>query len=151
MMKTEITFIAAFFLLMTQLMVTTARPRFSRRIVRMKGNTMEETPTVILTRPIPSKESHKDEESTSRVLAKLLSLDDVNTSDRKQKPDAFSAALAKSSYEPKFHPDDKTKKTKQGKIRVRRQRCYPPFWKCSLQPTGSSRKRVLPQRGNKNL
>ena len=120
-------------------------------LMALLTDSFQETPTVILTRPIPSKESHKDEESTSLVLAKLLSLDDVNTSDRKQKPGAFSAALAKSSYEPKFHPDDKTKKTKQGKIRVRRQRCYPPFFQCSLQPTGSSRKRVLPQRGNKNL
>lgn len=108
---------------------------------------MEETPIVILSRPIPSKESHRDEESTSRVLAKLLSLDDVDTSNRKQKPDAFSAALAKSTYEAKLHPDDNTKKTRQGKKRVRRQRCYPPFWKCSVQPaTSSSRKQVLPQR-----
>ena len=112
----------------------------------------QETPIDILTRPIPSKGSHIDEESTSRVLEKLFSLDDVDTSDRKQKPDAFSAGLAKSSYEPKVHPDDDTKKTRQGKRRVRRQRCYPPFWQCSLQPTSrSSRKQVLPRRGSMNL
>lgn len=107
----------------------------------------QETPIDILTRPIPSKESHIDEERTSRVLAKQLSLDDVDTSIRKQKPDVFSAALPKSSYETKLLPDDNTKKTRQGKKRVRRQRCYPPFWQCAVQPaTSSSRKQVLPQR-----
>jgi len=147
-MKTEITFIAACFLLMTQLMVITARPRFNRRIVRMKRKTMEETPSVILTRPVPSKESHIDEEG---VLAKLLSLDDVDASDRKQKPDAFSTDLARLSYEPKLQPDDNTKKTRQGKRRVRRQRCYPPFWQCAVRPTNSNHKQVQPQRGNMNL
>ena len=112
----------------------------------------QETPIVVLTRTVPSKESHIDEEGNHRVdLAKLLGLHDVDTSAIKQKPDAFSSDVTDLSYELKFQSGVNTKKTSRGKKRVRRQRCYPPFWQCSIQPTSSKRKRVLPERHNMNL
>lgn len=117
----------------------------------MVTDLFQETPMVVITRTAPSKESHIDEEGTSQVLAKLLGLDAVDTSERKQKPNPFSADLAELSYASKLQSDDNTKKTNQGKRRVRRQRCFPPFWQCSAQPTSSSLEQVLPQRGNVNL
>ena len=117
----------------------------------MVTDLFQETPIAILSRPVSSGESHIEEEGTSRVLAKLLSLDDVDISESKQKPDAFSADLSKLSYEPKLLPHDNTKKARQGKRRVRRQRCYPPFFHCVPPPTNSMSKQVLPQQVNTNL
>lgn len=116
----------------------------------MLTDLFQETPIVISARPDASKESHVDEEGTKSVLAKLLGLDDVDASDRKQKPDAFSADSAKLSYGPKLQSDDNNKKTRQGKRRVRRQRCYPPFWQCAAPPSGSNHKQKSPRRGKMN-
>lgn len=110
------------------------------------GTLFQETPMAFSARAAAGKETEGD--GTSRLLAKLLGFDTIDTSERKPKLNPFSAELVDSlnasriSGKELFRSDERRKESDQGKRRVRR-RCPAGQWPCHL-PTSPSRKHALP-------